>query len=85
MPFSSGFEVLVAEALVLVVKDLDRLGDDQLLARVAHGLVGEDEDGHAVLVREVEGAQREVEGLLHGGRGEGDYLIVAVAAVAGLA
>ena len=77
-------EIRSALALELLVEDFDLVGDDELLAGMTDGLVGEYEHRHAILIRQVEGADREVKRLLHGRRRKGDDLIVAMAAVARL-
>ena len=51
-------EIRSALALELLVEDLDLVGDDEFLAGMTDGLVGEYKHRHAILIRQVEGADR---------------------------
>ncbi len=56
----------------------DRVGYQDLLPHVTHGLIGHQEDRNAVLVREVKGLHREFVHLLNSSRAECDDGVIPV-------
>ena len=66
--------------LLRVDLEVHHLGHFDRLHHLGDDAVGQEEDGHAVLLGLVEGEHHDVDGLLHGGGSVGQQMVVAVAA-----